>query len=198
MAAVAESVAETQPLEIAKNRATTETELAVSAGAAGSSGLGKQDTTVDAVTAVAKSVCEARPLEIAKHSTFTESELAVSSREAGDTTSAAATTATQSVAEAQPSEIAMHSATSPGEAGSSGSRAGGTTRVVEVPKESVDVFAQRCRDGFMKLFDARRETPSRFVERIRERCERELAIAAGEGFSSFSGVRIDFFKTQTH
>ena len=65
VAAVAESVVEPRPLEIAKNRATTDTELAVSAGEARSF-----------LAPVTKSA-EARSLGIAMHSAFTVSELAV-------------------------------------------------------------------------------------------------------------------------
>ena len=50
----------------------------------------------------------------------------------------------------------------------------------------------------MKLFDARRKTPSLFVERIRERCERQLATAAGEGFPSSGGAQRLFQDTDAN
>ena len=83
----------------------------------------------------------------------------------------------------------------PGGAGSSGSRAGGTTRVVEVPKIScqgkVEVFAELMCDNLIKSFDARSETPSRFLERVRGRFWCEVAIALGKGFPLFfSGATV--------
>ena len=93
--AVAESVSEVRPLEIVKNRATTELEVAESRGEgeAGCSWYRTTCTTSAAATTATKSVGEVRPLEcaqysvyavacesrtagIAKHSARTESELA--------------------------------------------------------------------------------------------------------------------------
>ena len=69
-AAVAESVAEPRPLEVAKNSTTTVFEVAESGGEgeAGSSGSRARDTASAGVTAVAKPTGQARPSGFAKHS----------------------------------------------------------------------------------------------------------------------------------
>ena len=68
---------------MAKQRATTEHELAKSAGEAGSPWFRAGGTNSTAVTADAKLADEARPLGIAKKSAMTKSELAKSSGGAG-------------------------------------------------------------------------------------------------------------------
>ena len=111
VAAVAESVAEAWPLEIA-NRASE----------AGSSWPGADDTTSADVAAVAGPAGEARPLGIAKHGTTTESDIAVSSGGAGPDwsraegmNSAAATAAVKAVGEARPPRFVKYSVTSESE-----------------------------------------------------------------------------------
>ena len=103
-------------------------------------------------------------------------------------------------------------------AGSSWSRAGGTTRVVEVPKISCQgkvevvknipqernsermgkqsramgvpkISCQENVDKIMKSFDARRETPSLFLDRFCERFGCEAAVAVRESFLFSAAVR---------
>ena len=100
----------------AKRSVSTESELAVSSGDAGSSGPLVNDMMRASATAVGKSVGE--PRTPGKHSATTGSVFAVSSGEAGsvgpganDTTSVAATAVAKSVVEARRCGIAKHRAT---------------------------------------------------------------------------------------
>ena len=82
--AAAKSAGGAQPLEIAKQSATTKPELVESSGEAGSPWSKAGGTTKTAVVAaVAMPVDEARPPGFTKHSTSTQSDIAVSSGEAG-------------------------------------------------------------------------------------------------------------------
>ena len=202
VAAVAESVVEARPLEIATNRATTETTLAVSAGAAGSSWPGKQDTTVDAATAVAKSAGEARRLGIAKQSATTESDIAESSGGAGSSWSRAhgATSRADVTAAAESSGKVRHPgiakcsareseiAESSVQAGPPWSRASGSASTAEMavggPKisrqENVEVVNERVPEEIRRYLDEKRGSPPQvleFVQGLRERMQRQLGRA---------------------
>ena len=110
-AAVAESAAEAGPLEIAKNRATTEIEVAESGGE-GEAGFSRSRATTTAPAAtVAKYVGDARPRDIAKYcATATGTTVAKLVGEAWPPETAAeavvTTTGAKSVGEARPPETA--------------------------------------------------------------------------------------------
>ena len=80
--AVAKSAGEARPPGIAKQCASTKSQIAVSSGEAGFPSPEKDTTSADAA-AVAKPVGEARPPGIAKYSASTECEFAKSPDEAG-------------------------------------------------------------------------------------------------------------------
>ena len=111
-----------RPLGIAKHSTTTESEIALSSGVAGSSGPREEDTTSASNTTVAKAVGNDRLPETAKRSVSTASEFAVSSGEVGPLrlkangrNSAGITTVAMPAGEARPPEIAKRSATTKSE-----------------------------------------------------------------------------------
>ena len=65
---------------------------------------------------------------------------------------------------------------------------GKQSRAVGVPK----ISRQENVGAIVKFFDARRETPSRFLDRVYERFGCEAAVAVGKSFLSSAAVRDGF------
>ena len=115
---VAKLVGEVRPVGIAKQRATTEPDIAVFSGEAGPSWSRAKGTPSAVDTAVAMLAGEARPPGIAAQSATTEPELAESPDETGPSGSrakgdrAAAAADAKSASEARFSRFVNHNATS--------------------------------------------------------------------------------------